>query len=87
MMMSELVCCAETEKQMAKEKIAAEGYDPDFGARPLRRLIQREIQDPLALQLLKGEIKDGDAIEVDAAKDGETFAFKAKRKEVAGAKK
>ena len=48
----------------ARERIAQEGYDPDFGARPLRRLIQREIQDVLALKLLEGIYKDGDTITV-----------------------
>ena len=46
----------------AKEKLAKEGYDPDFGARPLRRLIQRELQDTLALKLLEGKYKEGDKI-------------------------
>ena len=59
-------------------KLAGEGYDPDFGARPLRRLIQREIQDVMALKLLKGEFKDGDTITVGVdSKSGEfTFAKK-----------
>ncbi|HTL71137.1 MAG TPA: ATP-dependent chaperone ClpB [Candidatus Eisenbacteria bacterium] len=50
----------------AKQKLAAEGYDPDYGARPLRRLIQTRIQDPLALELLRGLYKSGDRVEVDA---------------------
>jgi ATP-dependent Clp protease ATP-binding subunit ClpB len=50
----------------ARELIANEGYDPAFGARPLKRLIQREIQDPLAMKLLGGEIHDGDRVIVDA---------------------
>jgi ATP-dependent Clp protease ATP-binding subunit ClpB len=50
----------------ARDLIANEGYDPAFGARPLKRLIQREIQDPLALRLLGGEIHDGDRVVVDA---------------------
>ena len=48
----------------AKRKIAEEGYDPDFGARPLRRLLQREIEDVLALKILKGEYKSGDKVTV-----------------------
>ncbi|MBV9080506.1 MAG: AAA family ATPase, partial [Elusimicrobia bacterium] len=69
----------------AREKIAAEGFDPDFGARPLRRLIQRQIQDPLALMLLKGEIKDGDKVKVSAdGKDGGFGFSKPKRAATAG---
>jgi ATP-dependent Clp protease ATP-binding subunit ClpB len=50
--------------------LAQEGYDPVYGARPLKRTIQRLIQDPLALRLLEGEFKDGDSVVADA-KDGE----------------
>jgi ATP-dependent Clp protease ATP-binding subunit ClpB len=50
--------------------LADAGYDPHFGARPLKRLIQREIQDPLALLLLSGEVRDGDDVIVDVA-DGD----------------
>ncbi|MBI3825159.1 MAG: ATP-dependent chaperone ClpB [Candidatus Rokubacteria bacterium] len=50
----------------AKDVIAQEGYDPTFGARPLKRTIQRLIQDPLALKLLEGEVKEGDTVVVDA---------------------
>ncbi|MDH4112940.1 MAG: hypothetical protein OEV60_09725, partial [Actinomycetota bacterium] len=49
------------------------GYEPAFGARPLKRLIQREIQDPLAMKLLAGEIRDGDTVVIDAADDGLVF--------------
>ncbi len=54
----------------AEELLAREGYDPVYGARPLKRTIQRLIQDPLALKLLEGEFKDGDAVVADA-KGGE----------------
>jgi len=54
----------------AKEALAKEGYDPVYGARPLKRLIQRSIQNPLALKLLAGEFKDGDTIEVRPGKKG-----------------
>jgi ATP-dependent Clp protease ATP-binding subunit ClpB len=54
----------------AEELLAREGYDPVYGARPLKRAIQRLIQDPLALKLLEGEFKDGDAVVADA-KGGE----------------
>ena len=51
----------------ARDHLAEEGYVPAFGARPLKRLIQRELQDPLAMQLLAGEVRDGDTVTVDAA--------------------
>lgn len=57
----------------AKEKMAAEGYDPNFGARPLKRLIQREILNPIASSLLRGEFASGDQILVDVRKG--TFQF------------
>ena len=63
-----------TVEESALEKIADEGFDPDFGARPLRRIIQREIQDALALKLLKGDISDGDTVGVSVDKSGR-FAF------------
>jgi ATP-dependent Clp protease ATP-binding subunit ClpB len=53
----------------AKKLLAAEGLDPHFGARPLKRTIQRRVVDPLSAQLLEGEIKDGSEVTVDA-KDG-----------------
>jgi len=57
----------------ALEYLAEKGYDPSFGARPLKRLIQREVQDPLATKLLSGELAEGSRIEVDRAGDGLTF--------------
>ena len=53
----------------AREWLALEGYDPSYGARPLRRLIQRQIGDPLAKMLLAGEATDGSTIKVDRAED------------------
>jgi ATP-dependent Clp protease ATP-binding subunit ClpB len=50
----------------AKTVLAAEGYDPAFGARPLKRTIQRLVQDPLALRILEHEIAEGDTVTVDA---------------------
>jgi ATP-dependent Clp protease ATP-binding subunit ClpA len=49
----------------AKDAIISEGYDPQFGARPMRRAIQRLVQDPLAQKLLRGEFTEGETIEVD----------------------
>ncbi|HVF08705.1 MAG TPA: ATP-dependent chaperone ClpB [Actinomycetota bacterium] len=57
----------------ARAYLADKGYEPAFGARPLQRLIQREIQDPLAMKLLAGEIRDGDTVTVEAAPDGLSF--------------
>lgn len=48
----------------AKEWLANAGYDPVYGARPLKRAIQRHLQDPLAEQILEGKIKDGDTVKV-----------------------
>jgi ATP-dependent Clp protease ATP-binding subunit ClpB len=59
--------------EAAKALLAREGYDPTFGARPLKRTIQRLVQDPLALRLLEGEFRDGDTVRVDAA--GDALAF------------
>jgi len=50
----------------ARELLIKEGYDPQYGARPMRRAIQRLIQDPLALKLLNGDFQEGDTIEADA---------------------
>ena len=54
----------------ARAWLAERGYDPIFGARPLRRLIQSEIQDRLAMALLSGGVHDGDLVRVDVAADG-----------------
>jgi ATP-dependent Clp protease ATP-binding subunit ClpB len=58
----------------AKALIAEKGYDPAYGARPLKRTIQRLIQDPLAVKILGGEFKEGDPIKVDAAGDELSFS-------------
>jgi len=60
--------------ERTKETLARQGFDPHFGARPLKRVIQREIQDRLARKLLEGEFKEGDLIEVDVNEAGE-FIF------------
>ncbi len=52
----------------ARRHLAEVGYDPVYGARPLKRVIQREVQDPLALALLRGEFSEGDAVRVDIAR-------------------
>jgi ATP-dependent Clp protease ATP-binding subunit ClpB len=49
------------------------GYDPSFGARPLKRAIQRELQDPLALKILSGTYQEGETIRVEGSPDGLIF--------------
>jgi ATP-dependent Clp protease ATP-binding subunit ClpB len=60
--------------EAAREYLAEVGYDPQFGARPLKRAIQRELQDPLAIKILAGEFKEGDVIRVDRGAEGLSFA-------------
>jgi ATP-dependent Clp protease ATP-binding subunit ClpB len=60
----------------ARELLLKEGYDPVYGARPLKRAIQRLIQDPLALQILDGRVLPGETILVDAAKGADEMEFK-----------
>jgi len=59
----------------ARAWLAERGYDPMFGARPLRRLIQSEIQDRLAMALLSGGVHDGDTVRVDVAADGASLVL------------
>ncbi len=54
----------------ARKWLADEGYDPVYGARPLKRVIQRDLQDPLAEMLLAGEVRDGDTVHVGAGPEG-----------------
>jgi ATP-dependent Clp protease ATP-binding subunit ClpC len=71
-----------TEK--AKSWLAKEGYDPVFGARPLRRVIERYIENPLSSKVLRGELKEGDTVKVDLDKEGSlTFKTKAAAKTAA----
>jgi len=58
---------------LAKRRLIDEGYDPLYGARPLKRVIQKQLLDPIALKLLQGEFRDGDIIRVEA--DAEGFLF------------
>jgi ATP-dependent Clp protease ATP-binding subunit ClpB len=55
----------------AKEILVQEGYDPKYGARPLKRTIQRQVLDPLAMRVLEGDFSEGDSVLVDGAPDGE----------------
>ncbi|MOA09385.1 Chaperone protein ClpB [compost metagenome] len=55
----------------AKEYIAERGFDPNFGARPLNRAIQKHLEDPIAEEILKGELQDGDVMEVGVDKEAD----------------
>jgi ATP-dependent Clp protease ATP-binding subunit ClpB len=56
----------------AKDRIITEGYDPQYGARPMKRAVQRLIQDPLALKLISGDFAEGDTVLVDASAETDT---------------
>ena len=60
----------------AKEFIAEKGFDPNFGARPLNRAIQKYLEDPIAEEILKGELKEGDTLEVDFVTDAAEVVVK-----------
>jgi len=62
----------------AREFIARDGYDPAYGARPLKRALQRRVQDPLALMLLEGKFSEGETVVVDIAKEGERLVLRKK---------
>jgi ATP-dependent Clp protease ATP-binding subunit ClpB len=57
----------------ARDWLAEKGWDPAYGARPLKRAIQKAVQDPLAEMILAGKIKDGDRVAISAGKKGITF--------------
>ena len=61
--------------EAALEQLATEGYDPAYGARPLKRVIQNRLLDPLSLDLLDGKFKDGDTITVDIRDGHYTFSL------------
>jgi len=60
--------------EQAKALLADKGYDPAYGARPLKRTIQRLIQDPLAVKILAGEFKEGDRVKIDVDNDELNFS-------------
>jgi ATP-dependent Clp protease ATP-binding subunit ClpB len=64
----------------AKEWLGKKGYDPAYGARPLKRVIQKYVQDPLAEMVLAGKIHDGETVKVSAGKDGLMFNGTAAKK-------
>ena len=57
----------------AKEFLAEEGFDKNLGARPLKRVIQKEVLNPLSLKIVSGEVEEGDDIEVDKGQEGMIF--------------
>lgn len=61
--------------EAARTLLAERGYDPVFGARPIKRTLQRELQDPLALALLEGRVADGETVYVDVDASGENLRF------------
>ena len=68
--------------EAAKDFIAEKGYDSNFGARPLKRAIQKHLEDPIAEEILKGELVEGDKMEVDYDKEKEEIRIIAKAKNV-----
>jgi len=68
-----------TEK--AKDFLSEKGYDQQYGARPLSRAIQRYLEDPIAEEILKGELKEGDVIEADYPGEGESLVIKVRKQE------
>jgi ATP-dependent Clp protease ATP-binding subunit ClpB len=66
--------------EAAKELLFTEGYDPNFGARPLKRAIQKLIQDPLALKILDGEVLHGDHVVADTDKRSGKITFEVSRR-------
>ncbi len=65
----------------AKTIVGEEGYDPTFGARPLKRAIQRLVQDPLARKILAGDLREGDTVRVEAGREGQ-LEFRVARREL-----
>ena len=66
--------------ESAKDFLSDKGYDPQFGARPLNRAIQKYLEDPVAEEILKGEISEGDVIQASWDKKSEELSFKLKKK-------
>ena len=64
----------------ARELIVTEGYDPEYGARPMRRAVERFLEDPLAEALLASEVKEGDVVTASVKKKDSKISFKSKQK-------
>jgi ATP-dependent Clp protease ATP-binding subunit ClpA len=67
--------------EAAKEALVKEGFDPVFGARPLRRTVQRRVENPLSKRILAGEFGEGDTVLVDL--EGEEYVFSREQVKVA----
>ena len=67
----------------ARTRLVRSGYDPNYGARPLKRAIQREIETPLAKRLLAGEIRQGQTVWIDADPEGSSWPSARKKQEQA----
>jgi ATP-dependent Clp protease ATP-binding subunit ClpC len=74
-------------RRKAKEFLIEKGYDEKYGARPLRRTLQKDIEDPLSLEMLKGKFKSGDHIIVDVRNDKIVFRLKKQRQKEESEKK
>jgi ATP-dependent Clp protease ATP-binding subunit ClpC len=61
--------------EAAQQWLAQQGFDKDFGARPLKRAIQRYVESPLSVRLLRGEFKSGDRVRIDVENDQLTFTL------------
>ena len=61
--------------QSAKELLIAEGYDPAYGARPMRRAVERFLEDPFAEHLLRGDIKEGDLVRITRRENEKSLKF------------
>ena len=71
----------------AEREIAKRGYVPEFGARPLKRTIQREVETPLSVEILKGNVQEGDTVTVDYDKDEGEITFTVEKPDIPEAKK
>jgi ATP-dependent Clp protease ATP-binding subunit ClpC len=69
--------------EAARDWLAKEGYDPQFGARPLRRTLQRRVESPLSIRLLHGEFREGDTVVVDVGEEGIVFCRKEEEEPIA----
>ena len=61
--------------EAAKDLLLTQGYDPQYGARPVKRTVQRRLQDPLAMRILDGDVVPGDRVRVDVDRDGREMIF------------
>jgi ATP-dependent Clp protease ATP-binding subunit ClpC len=67
----------------AKAWLVKQGYDPVYGARPLKRAVERYVENPLSAKILQGEFADGDSVLVDVGEEGLTFSLKKKARTAA----